>query len=184
MQQIILQVSNATPFVVKNFDILNADKFLSGNKCKGTWNAGGDFTIKDVTISSMQEAVPYEQVLHNIQKNPIEVGSIYLEIIAGNKQQVQDVYSITSQNSEDQLQTKNFKPFKDAYQMEKGITYNVINFKLGSSTKLTWPTIYPSTVFQISIFQKQLVDPFIALSSQIIKTSYNRPTLIDNLRRR
>ncbi len=180
--QIIIQVTNNSTAPVSNFDVFGAGEYLYGNYGGGSWSNSGDFTLNNVTITSVFNSVSYQQVLANVQNNPFTAGSVYMESVSGSTQQVADVYQLTSVNQSGESYTKPIKPYKDAYQFQNGITYNNNSFNMGTLTKLTWTTIYASAVFQISIFPSQIIDPNAALNGGNVQQAYSKPNVIGNLR--
>lgn len=180
---IILQVSNSSSSPVKNFEIFFNKNYFRDNKRLRKWSSDGNFTIDDATISSIDKNITFEQLLLKIKGTTIDVGAVYLEMISGNKQQIKDVYQVSSQNFNKESYTKQIRPNEDAYNKNSGISYNTLNFQIGTSTKLAWRVIYAETVFQVTIFPSHLVDPSIALNGSIIMLLYNKPALIAYIRR-
>lgn len=179
---IVLTITNNTAAAVTNFPIFGAAQFLSGNYGGGSWSSAGDFTLNNVTVSSGFSEVSYQQILNNTQNAPFSVGSVYLESISGNSQQVSDIYQLTSVDSNGTSFTKSIKPFKDTMQLNSTATYNTQSFNIGSMTKLTWRNIYASAVFQISLFPYQIVDPNQALNQQPVNQQFGRPNIVANMR--
>lgn len=179
---IILTITNNTAAAVTDFPIFGAAEFLNGNNGGGSWSSAGDFTLRNVTISSGYSAVSYQQILDNTRNNPFAAGSVYLESISGNAQQVSDVYQLTSVTNDGTSFTKPIKPYKDTMQLNSTATYNNKEFNIGSMTKMTWRTIYASAVFQISIWPYQEINPSQALNRGNVNQQFARPQIVGNMR--
>lgn len=180
---ITLKVNNCTSFVVENFDLLNANEYLGNDKYNNNWNADGSFTLNGVAISAnFGNISSYRELLQSLGKNEFLAGSIYLENLNGSKQQVKDVFKLTTIDVTGELNTRGIKPFKEVFQVNENISYSVLSFNIGLFTTLTWPILYPCTTFQISIFPSSLIDPSLALNSQLLASEYNRPHILQSLR--
>lgn len=179
---LIIQITNNSTDIVGPFSIFGAAKYLYGNYGGGTWDADGNLTIDNVTISCLYESITYQQFLVSTQNNPFSVGSVYMEVTDGPTQQASDVYSLTSQSPSGDLYTKPIKPYKDQYQFQNGVTYNTKAFNIGALTQITWKKIYASVSFQISFFPFASVDPGAVLSGNSATQGFARPNVIGNLR--
>jgi len=60
--------------------------------------------------------------LRSAENNSFTAGAIYFESTSGPQQQIEDDYNLTSESQIGKLFTERIRPFKDIYQVEKGIT--------------------------------------------------------------
>lgn len=179
---IILQISNNSPLAVANFDVFSAQHLKEGFG-GDSWSPEGSLTLQGITISSLFASSSYRQILSLAQNTPFKAGSVYLESINGPKDQVSDVYRLDFESTEGKICSTWIKPNKDSNQFaENGIAYSTVDFNMGPLTKLTWKTIYPLAVFQISIFPAHIINPSLALYSNNVHTHSTRPNVFSNLR--
>ena len=173
-----MQISNASAATYTGgFDVLGAFQYLMGGT--GTW-ANGSFTLNGITISSVFTTVTYQQILFASQSQPFQVGAVYLQSIAGNANQVSDVYTLTTQSTAGETYSRPIKPFINPNQFQSTITYNNNAFVVNGYTKLTWTNIYASAVFQISLFPAAVIDPAQALNGSSVQSSFVAPNVATN----
>lgn len=179
--QYILQISNASAADVQGFDIFGAAQYLMGGYNGATWSASGNLTKNGVTVSSVFGNVTYQQILTSSMTQVFQAGGVYLQAIAGNNNMVSQTYQIISTSAGGKSYNENIKPFIDPTQFQNGITYNNQSFNITSLTTLTWNTIFASSVFQITIFPANIVDPAQALNQGQVQTGYTSPKVIGTL---
>lgn len=180
VKPIIIRITNDSESTVSNFDVFNV-KYLSEGFCGGSWSEAGNFTLREITISSQSVNISFKEILNDIQKTPFTVGAVCLECIKGSSLQITDTYCLTYESLEGKLYKMKMKPFKDPFNAEKKITYNKEIFNIEPLTILTWKTIYAMTEFQISIFSEQTINTCLALDGYKPLTLHNKPTAIRNL---
>ncbi len=176
---IILQITNSSASDVSNFDIFNAQHLKE--EFDVCWNVDRSFSFNNVTIRSLTNN-SYRQILTTIQEHPFSAGSIFLESKNGPKRQVTDVYGLTSEDEADQLHNRKIKPYKYAYEADKGIAFNCIPFLMGPSSKISWKTIYALAAFQLTLFSEEITNPSAALTNMNVQAKQSRPCIIGNLR--
>lgn len=180
----IIQISNSSNAnFTGGFKVFGASNALFGNYDGGTWDVNGNYTKNGITISCVYGTVNYQTVLTSSMANQFTVGGVYLETITGVNGQVSQIYTLTSQDAGGELYQKPIKPYIDPNQFQPNITYNNASFNMDALTSMSWQTIYASTVFQVSIFPSNIINPTQALSQggQVLG-NYGQPKVIGNLK--
>jgi hypothetical protein len=177
----IIQISNSSNATYTGgFNVLGAFEYLYGNYGGGTWDNSGNLTVNGITISSVYTTVTYQQILSSTQSQPFQVGSVYLQSIQGNTNQVSDVYTLTTQSTAGELYSRPIKPYINPNQYQNTITYNNSAFVINGYTKLTWSNIYATSVFQVSFFPAAVIDPAQSLNGTSVQSQYTAPNVATN----
>jgi hypothetical protein len=162
----VILISNTSAAAVSNFDILGAAQYLTGTNGGGTWSSAGNFTYLGITVSMGTPGVSYQQFLSNTQTSPFTGGAIYAQTLSGSNSQVTSIITLTSTSPQGAVYTEPLIPLISPNQFQTGIVTMNSEFNVDGLTKLTFTTIYASTVWQVLIYPAQVISPAAILNNQ------------------
>lgn len=166
-------VSSASGAAVQNFDVLGAYEYIND----AGFNAAGSLVVGSITISSAIPGVNYRQLLYQSMNNPFTVGLTYLSC-ASPVAQVNEIFTITTQDANGMLLSIPIVPSVDPYQQQDGI--NVVNqeYRIDGFTKLTFANILANAVLTIRLFPADNLNPARVLSGAAATKAYGNPGVI------
>lgn len=172
-QPYVITISSASGSAVQNFDVLGAAQYLFNSG----FTAGGDLVVGSVTISSGMPDVTYRDLLFQTQTQPFTVGMTYLAC-ASPVLQVQQIYTITTKDSNGTLVKVPIVPAIDPYQQQQGILVDTSKYRIDQFTKLTFANILANAVLTVRFYPEDNINPSRELSGKQTTQQYSNPGII------
>lgn len=173
-QPYIILVSNASATTVSNFDVLGAYQYLNNTG----FDASGNLTIGNVTISSQISNVSYRELLYQSMNSPFSVGMTYLEVLSGSNSQATTPFTLNTRDANGNEAKRSYIPTIDPYQQQNNMTIVNQLYRIDGFTKLTFSSIAASIQFRIHFYPQDNINIARGLEGRNPSAQFGNPRIV------